>query len=107
MSDKSKFKRGWEMADDMSLGCFTTFILLALAVGVYTSIKKAPSDGFLFDTLFLGGPVLLLVSIGIGVACNRFEKVHRLCVLLVVGTIALSIAIPLIGFLWEQAKSLF
>lgn len=107
MNEKSKFKRGWEMADDMSLGCFTTGILLVWAGVLYSFITHRLTDGFYFDILFTWFPALLLVSIGIGMACNRFERVHKLCVILVGGTIALSLTIQLVGFLWEQAKSLF
>jgi hypothetical protein len=107
MNSKSKFKRGWEMADDMSLGCFTTGILLVWAGVLYSLITNSLTDGFYFDLLFTGFPALLVVSIGIGVACNRFERVHKWCVMLVVGTIALSLTIQLVSFLWEQAKSNF
>lgn len=87
------------MGDNVALGCFSMFILVALAGGAYSSITGLQSDGFLFNIVFNWSPHLLLSSVAIGIICQRSPGFRKCCVWFVLGFIGLSVLLYLSSLL--------
>lgn len=62
--------------ENVSAGCLTVFFLVVLAGLFYSAIYKVPSDGFLFDVLFLGSPLLLIAWLAISFFYDSSSKVR-------------------------------
>lgn len=89
------------MCQNIAIGGLIMFILVAFAGGIYEFIYRSPSDGFLFDVLLFGSPVLLLGSVAIGTACQQSSRIRKWCVRLLLGSIGFILLIHLSAFLWS------
>lgn len=61
------------------LGMTTTLLLFAQAGAVYEWTHEGPSDGFLFDLLVFGFPLLLIGPVFIGWQCEQHPRFRWLC----------------------------
>jgi len=105
MESETKLHRVLRMGDNLSLGCFTVFIWVGIAGGLYTSITRKLSDGFLFTVVFERSPFLLIGSVAIGAACQRSARTRKFFIRLLLGSIGIIILAPLAAFLWQQASN--
>jgi ABC-type transport system involved in multi-copper enzyme maturation permease subunit len=81
--------------ENVSVGCLTVFLSVALAGGAYSAIYRVTSDGFLFDLLLYGSPFLLFASVVISFFYDKSLRFRRLIRFMLLAYVVWMIAINL------------
>lgn len=77
-----------KLIEAVILGAGIVFLSLGNAGGIYEITKGGPSDGFLFNVMFFGFPLIILALCCLPFAINRsptFRNASRLWFLILIG----------------------